>query len=214
MGGVAVATAMVLLLILPWTVRNYRAFGSFVLLNTNAGFAFYWGNHPIQGSHFMPLLAEGGPTYSDLIPADVRTLDEPDQERALLRKTFPLIAADPGRFVRLSISRAREFFKFWPSADSGVISNVARVGSFGIFMPLMAYGLWLSVRSRRGAGPGVQRTGVFILYVWILVYTAVHLASWTLVRYRLPVDAVLLVFAALALASVTRRFGRVNEPAV
>ncbi|MEZ4661990.1 MAG: hypothetical protein R2911_30950 [Caldilineaceae bacterium] len=27
-------------LILPWTVRNYMAFGKFVPLNTNSGYAF------------------------------------------------------------------------------------------------------------------------------------------------------------------------------
>jgi hypothetical protein len=40
--------------------------------------------------------------------------------------------------------------------------------------------------------------------VWLLlgvagVYTTVHVLTWTLVRYRLPVDAVLMPFAALAM---------------
>ena len=44
MNGVATALVVTTLLISPWTIRNYYAFGTFVPLNTNAGFAFYWGD--------------------------------------------------------------------------------------------------------------------------------------------------------------------------
>jgi hypothetical protein len=41
-----------------------------------------------------------------------------------------------------------------------------------------------------------------------LIYTAIHLLSWALIRYRLPVDAVLLPFAAVGLAQVKVAAGR------
>ena len=53
LAGLAGATLVVALMIAPWTARNYRAFGTFTPLNTNAGFALYWGNHPIHGTSFM-----------------------------------------------------------------------------------------------------------------------------------------------------------------
>ena len=34
------------------------------------------------------------------------------------------------------------------------------------------------------------------------LYTAIHIASWANVRYRLPVDAILILFAGLALATL------------
>jgi hypothetical protein len=37
-----------------------------------------------------------------------------------------------------------------------------------------------------------------LLYLYVAIYTLVHLLSWTLIRYRLPVDAVLVIFAAVA----------------
>jgi len=42
-------------------------------------------------------------------------------------------------------------------------------------------------------------------------YTAVHLASWANVRYRLPVDAVLLIFAAAGIADLVGQATRVRR---
>jgi fumarate reductase subunit D len=41
-----------------------------------------------------------------------------------------------------------------------------------------------------------------LLLLFVAVYTAIHLLSWALIRYRLPVDAVMLVFAGLALVEL------------
>lgn len=39
-----------------------------------------------------------------------------------------------------------------------------------------------------------------LLYLFIAFYTLLHVLTWAMVRYRLPVDAVLLPFAALGIA--------------
>jgi hypothetical protein len=36
-------------------------------------------------------------------------------------------------------------------------------------------------------------------------YTLLHILTWAMIRYRLPVDAVLVIFAALALVNLARR---------
>ncbi|MGQ9768881.1 MAG: ArnT family glycosyltransferase, partial [Anaerolineae bacterium] len=201
--GMLLAPLVVIgLLILPWTVRNYRAFGHFVLLNTNAGYAFFWANHPIYGSDFPGLLPADGPSYQDLIPAELRHLDEAALDQALLRQGVRFVLDDPGRYLLLSLSKTREYFKFWPSAGSGLISNVSRVSSFGLFLPFMLYGLVRAARHWRRWS---------LLYLFVAIYTLIHLLSWTLIRYRLPVDAVLLVFAGVAVQRVAARLGAVYE---
>ena len=179
------------ILILPWTVRNYLAFGRFVLLNTNAGFAFFWANHPVYGATFTGILPSEGPSYQELIPTELRSLDEAALDQALLRRGLGFVSEDPLRYVKLSLSRAVEYFKFWPAPESGFVSNVSRVASFGLWLPVMLAGLVLAWR---------QRSRCWLLYLFIGVYTLIHLLSWALIRYRLPVDAVLVVFAGLALA--------------
>ncbi len=56
-------------------------------------------------------------------------------------------------------------------------------------------GLWR--RCYPQTGPDILLTLVFIL-----VYSGIHILTWTLIRYRLPVDAVLLIYAALAILAV------------
>lgn len=192
MGILAGATLIVILSIIPWTLRNYLAFGDFVLLNTNAGFAFFWGNHPIHGYNFIAILPPGGPTYQDLLPAELTDLNEASLDRVLLGRGLGFIAADPARYIILSLSRVKDYFKFWPSDDSGFLSNMLRLVSFGLLLPFMLYGFLANLRRS-------LTTETLILYLFAVTYTAIHLLSWALIRYRLPVDAVLLVFAATAL---------------
>ncbi|MEI8134766.1 MAG: glycosyltransferase family 39 protein [bacterium] len=47
--SVAIALAMVL----PWTIRNYNTFHSFVLVSSNSGFNFFIGNNPIATGEFQ-----------------------------------------------------------------------------------------------------------------------------------------------------------------
>ena len=201
------ASTVMALLISPWTLRNYRAFGRFVLLNTNAGFAFFWANHPIHTTRFIPILSEEQPSYQSLIPPELRRLDEAALDRALLRIGLGFVAQDPLRYALLSLSRVGEYFKFWPSPQSGMLSNVARVASFGLCLPLMLFGLALSVvraPSNAATGPPL----VSLLWLFVAVYSAIHLLSWSLIRYRLPVDAVLVIFAGLAVIELGHRFLR------
>ena len=201
--GLIISTLTLVLLIVPWTIRNQRAFGTFVLLNTNAGFAFFWGNHPIYGTSFIPLLPEQ--TYYDLIPTELLSLNEAELDKALLQRGIQFITDDPKRFALLSVSRVREFFKFWYSQDSSLVSNISRIGSFGVGLPFMLYGLWSVLITDWKLRSGYEKWGIALLILFILSYTGIHLLSWALIRYRLPVDAVLLIFAAFGIVKLVNK---------
>ena len=208
--SVSISLAIVVLAILPFTAYNYSRFGRFVLLNTNAGYAFFWANHPIYGTDFVAILPPKGPSYQELIPSELRHLDEAALDQALLREGLRFVVEDPLRYALLSLSRVKDYFKFWPSPDSGFLSNLARVMSFGVLLPFMLYGLllsiWHSLFLPRNPQPGAcNLQAATLLYLFIAVYTAIHLLSWALIRYRLPVDAVLIIFAAYGLTNLGRR---------
>jgi 4-amino-4-deoxy-L-arabinose transferase-like glycosyltransferase len=213
---VAIALAVLAVLILPWTIRNYRAFDSFVLLNTNAGFAFFWANHPVHGTRFLPILPPDKPSYGALIPVELRTLNEAAMDRELMRRGLDFVGADPLRYLRLSLSRAAEYFKFWPSGSSGAASNWARVLSYGILLPFLVSGVWLALASRERL-PGVRSEAhsarMFVL-VMALLYTLIHLLSWALIRYRLPVDAMTLPFTAFGVLALYDRLAARFRPQV
>jgi hypothetical protein len=208
---VLVSSIVVAIMILPFTVFNYLRFDRLVLLNTNAGYAFYWANHPIYGNQFEPILSPERGTYPDLIPEELRHLDEAALDQALLRLGLATVLDDPVRYIRLSLSRIPIYFKFWPSADSGTVSNFARVSSFGVLWPFMLYGLFYAFLRRSKSD--VVTSPIFLLLLFAVAYTAIHLLSWSLIRYRLPVDAVLLIFAALPIGILLSKvkFGRFVE---
>lgn len=205
-----VAVAVVVLCILPISLYNQSRFGRFVLLNTNSGYAFFWGNHPIYGTQFIPILP--GNTYQDLIPEELRSLDEAALDQELLKRGLQFVFDDPVRYVLLSFSRIPAYFMFWPSPDSSVVSNISRVASFGILFPFMLYGLILSLDKKR-FGNGKYLLNLFIspvglLLLFTVIYASIHILTWALIRYRLPIDAVLLPFAAFALSSIFERANR------
>jgi hypothetical protein len=140
--------------------------------------------------------------YDELIPMELRKLDEAALDQALLKEGVQFVTQDPGRYVLLSISRVPAFFMFWPSRDSDLISNIARVGGFGLLLPFILYGLIRSFIPKPPVQQFSLRSTSNLLVLFILFYTAIHLLSWALVRYRLPVDAVFMVYSGLVFSDL------------
>jgi hypothetical protein len=77
----------------------------------------------------------------------------------------------------------------------------------------MLAGLWLALRD---AGPGRSQgswfrfstTPLALALLFMVFYTLLHILTWAMPRYRLPVDAVALPFAALALVELVRWVSR------
>lgn len=197
--GLVVAFAVIAAMVCPWTIRNYLVFHEFVPLNTNSGYVFFWANHPIHGTNFMTPVPDD--VYGRLIPRELRGLNEAALDRALLERSIGFVVADPARYALLSMSRVIAYFEFWPSPDSPLLSNLSRTFSFGLLLPFTIFGMVLSIRDARTWLSDRQRVLV-LTYLFITVYTLIHVLSWALIRYRLPVDAILILFGARGLDGI------------
>jgi hypothetical protein len=130
------------------------------------------------------------------MPEELTGQNEAELDQALTRKGIEFILADPQRYLWLTLNKTLQYFVFWPSGDSSQMSNLVRVLSFGLYLPFMLLGLCLSFsRWRR----------FVVLYLFMVIHTGIHLLSWPSLRYRLPVDAVSMVFAGLALFELARQ---------
>jgi 4-amino-4-deoxy-L-arabinose transferase-like glycosyltransferase len=199
----AVASITVLVVaIAPFTLRNSGTFGEFLLLNSNAGYAMYSAQHPMHGTSFQAF--EAAP-----LPADLPLGNEAQLDRELMKRGIGFVLADPGRYLLLSLSRVPIYFEFWPSRETSFINNIGRVGSFGVFLPFMLYGLWLTLRlSVLGVGKSWSRflaLPTTLLIGFMAFYSVLHIFTWAMPRYRLPVDAAALPFAAIALNDLACR---------
>jgi 4-amino-4-deoxy-L-arabinose transferase-like glycosyltransferase len=174
---------VIALAIAPFTIQNYQMFGRFLLLEANFGHVFWNGNHPDSLGNFHPYRVFP-------IPPDVLALNnDVDITNELLRRGIQNILHDPGLFVMLTVTRLREFFLFWPTAESDLLANTLRVLSFGLMWPFALGGLWLSRRQWRDLLP---------IYIFMVVHTGIYAVTWTMIRYRIPLDAFLIPFAAYA----------------
>lgn len=186
--GMALSVGVIVTMILPWTVRNYMVFGSFLPLNSNAGYALYSANHPNHGTQFDQ-------DYAAPLPEDLKTLglNEAQWNSELTKHGIQFILEDPRRYLLLSLDRVGIFFNFWFSSESSLASNLMRVLSFGVYLPFFIAGLWLSRRDWRRC---------MLVYLFVVAFSALHILTWASIRYRLPVDAALMPFAALAIVSL------------
>lgn len=192
LGSLLVAGLLLLAFIAPWTVRNYLVYDDFLLLNSNAGYALYSAQHPMHGTNFR----EFDPAP---LPQGSWGRPEPELDRALMRRGVQFILDDPGRYLLLSLSRARAFFEFWPTPDTTLLHNIGRTVSFGLLLPFLLYGLVLALR----CPPFRARNA--LLFLFAAFYTVLHLLTWAMVRYRLPVDAALIPLAGLAVVDLVHR---------
>jgi hypothetical protein len=193
--------------VLPFTVRNYVVYGDFLLLNSNAGYAMYSAQHPMHGTSFQEYAA--APLPDDLAG---KGLNEAQWDKELIRRGIGFVLADPGRYLRLSLSRVPDYFEFWPTADSSRLFNAGRVLSIGIFMPLMLGGIYLTLARKSAI---FNRKSAIFLVAFMAFYSVLHIFTWAMSRYRLPVDAVALPFASLAIVAlgsfVARQVGRARR---
>jgi 4-amino-4-deoxy-L-arabinose transferase-like glycosyltransferase len=179
---------MIILAILPFTVRNYRLWNRF-LLEAQFGHVFWNGNHPGHQGNFHPYR-----TYP--IPSEIRASNnDAEITNQLLRLGIQNVINDPTDFFLLTLTRLREFFKFWPTSDSNSIANLLRVFSFGIMWPFSLAGLLISRDQWRKLLP---------LLLFMIIHTGVYAISWTMIRYRIPLDAILIPFAAVAIVQIIK----------
>lgn len=223
------AGGITLLLLLPWSVRNYYAFGIVSPFpNTNSGFALFWANHPIYGTQFETVLSpDHGVSYQSLIPDELLHLNEAKMDKSLRAEGVAIILDDLPRYALLSLSRIPVHFQFWPTSDSSLLGNLGRLFSYGLVLPFMILGtvLFLSqgglgqLRQRRfwQRGAAWTKSDWYVAQGWLLLaifllYNLLHILTWAKVRYRLPTDALMFVFAALALGWLIGRWTADHRP--
>jgi hypothetical protein len=207
--AVALITAVVVFCIVPFTLRNLQAYGEFLLLNSNTGYAMYSAQHPLHGTDFQAYAA--APLPADLLD---KNLNEAQWDRALMQRGLGFVLAEPGRYLLLSLSRVADYFEILPNAGSSLLFNAGQLLSFVLFLPFMLLGIFIALHRRSATAPGRRwplpdPVGLCLLFV--VFYSLLHIFTWAMPRYRLPVDAVLLPFAALGLLTAWHGLRRLTQ---
>lgn len=182
-----IALALLLLVMLPWGVRNQLAHGQFILTTTKLGYNLYKYYHPqMTADQKVPTVPF--PEFGDLT--------EPEREAVMRREGIRFMVEDPGRTVWFMLNKLALLFKLTPSNEVNQRYALVSLASYGALLPFMAAGAVLAAR----------RGGLF----WpVLAYVAFSVATKAMVfagiRLRMQIEPFLIIFAALALSALLQR---------
>jgi hypothetical protein len=190
----AVYAAIYCVLMAPWWLHNYRAYGTFVRLNLGSGLMLYTGNNPLNRS--------GGALDIDRDPARFDNIPDPlIRDRAMWNAGADYIKQNPGRFLALTITKFMRFWRPWPYAVD-YATPLYVVLSLISFVPVLGLALVFL------AAWGWREHAVIAPVVLLAAYlTAVHMVLAASVRYRLPLEPFLIILAATAVSRLIPRFG-------
>lgn len=196
-----------LLVVLPWTARNYATYGGAILIDTTGAENLWLDNDPAGREAVKAQLYAMGE-------------DRLGRQQLAMRRGLEVIAADPGRFAAKAWGELLKFFALEQSDDMlarpaiwvspGETWARLLLGDALWLLTLLAgsYGLALALlTSPAGRPAGALRAALHALRspAWLLAPWALYVLLTTVIfhvelRYRLPLYPALLPYAGLALA--------------
>jgi 4-amino-4-deoxy-L-arabinose transferase-like glycosyltransferase len=168
----------------PWTIRNMQVHRTFVLISTQDGSELYVSNNP----EATGILANDYAHFRDVLAQRYTTEQYPD-ERARSKMfeadAIEFIRQNPWRFAELCFIRFIQLWKVY-SPRVPFSNSLAVIASFGLAVPF-----FLIQAIRRGW----QRGPEMLLVLIIICHTAVHVVYTAVVRYRTPIEPLVIVLA-------------------
>lgn len=194
-GWAMVGALATLLVLLPWAMRNQRVLGQWIWTTTNGGITAWDGLQPgatgASDQRFVKAMPQ------------LRLMGELERDeyfRALARQS---IRSEPGRALVLAIPKMARTWSPVPLSESfGRGAYVVAGAGYGIpVLILAAVGFFMGLRS----SPAMRRQ-MLLLLLPLLLLTLMHAFSVGSLRYRMPLEPLLAVAAAVGAAGLVSRW--------
>lgn len=191
----AAASCMYAAFMSPWWIRNAAIFGAFVPFTTSSAQNLYLGNNPKNPDAGVDWNTNAEPAVIAAIGA---LPDEVARQRAYNKAARDYIIENPAAFLRAA---GKKFLRFWnviPNDQSfrTPFYSIVSAASFGPMLALALVCAFRRYRDWRLLAP---------LYLIIGYFTFVHIVTIASLRYRLPLEPLLIVLAAEPLEALRRR---------
>ena len=193
-----VVAAVAVAVVAPWTIRNYRATGEFIAVSVGGGREFLYGVSPG---------ATGSSQSRTAIADDIRearsVLTQAEWDRECFRRGLEIVRSNPARYARLYGAKFLNLYRFYPGTMTsneftGARTNWIAALTYGPVLLFGLAGIWFERRRWVDYAP---------LLGIIIGFSLAYPAFTTCVRYRLPIDAYFMLFAAVALSAIITRLG-------
>lgn len=210
----ALSTGIAILCCLPWTVRNYEVFHSFVPLRSGFGLQLWLGNNDDAKDIFR---AELHPIYNSDERARYIQMGETAYMQEKQQQAMQYITTHPAHEVHLIGTR---IISVWSGGTPTPIQDFLRIPSLWfrfvlLFNVVVATGalLGILVLVRSGSAYAFPAAIFPVVFPWAYYLTLV------LPRYRLPIDPIVMVLTAVAFQRLLRlrsgvTAGRARSPVI
>jgi 4-amino-4-deoxy-L-arabinose transferase-like glycosyltransferase len=201
-GAIVCAGIVTVIVLTPWTIRNYRVHGTLVPIRDSFGKEFWMGNNPhATGTGFLP----GGDrevtfAYPPRVFASREPLPEIEVMRAMLAEGMEYVRAEPVAFVKRT---ARKVWWFWTSPPQTLLRREAQRTQ------LIVLSCWLTIVGLAAIGAyarwPIPREYLIALAIYAGLYSVLYgLTHVGQVRYRGEIEFLFLPLAAAGINRLTR----------
>jgi hypothetical protein len=187
---------MVIVVLLPWSIRNRWAVGEMVWTTTHGGYTLALANN----AEYYDEVLDGPPghvwtgpsqrAWQVRISRETAGMSEPRADRTLRREALAVASQRPRAFLRASLARLG---RFWGLAPSGAVYPTwLRALTAAWTLPLWAAFFWGACTRDSWSWPRVAALAI------VLGVTGVHTVFWTDLRMRAPIVPAIALIAACA----------------
>jgi hypothetical protein len=187
-GRASLLVLVCVLVVMPWTVRNYVEFAAFVPVSTNQGENLFTGN----SAETLPNSGTNVPVWQ-MCRYVKRGASYPEIDAGFRRCAVEWITANPGAAARLYVAKVINYFNYRNElATPGENTSWRDWVVFCTYYPLLLIALLRAALVRRYP---LNRTEALI-YVLYFLNAFVSAIWFTRLRFRIPFDFLLIAVEA------------------
>jgi len=209
-GRLLVSLGIMVLVLVPWVVRNQMVLGEPLLLPTKGGRNLWEYNLQVFTSEKMRGKVTGvdliyqnfaKKNYNrlkkkELIPfPDFTDETEIERDRILKDRAKRFILANPWIYAQLCGLRVYQLFRVIPRHLGGPLATAASLLTWGWILPASIIGFVLSLRLWRRR---------FVIYALILYTVVTHAATASGIPHRIPTDPYFILLAAFFIVTILK----------
>jgi hypothetical protein len=197
LAGVVLSSFIFFLVLSPWLVRNYKAFGRVVFIRDDFGLQLRLGNNKLADGMLIATLQ---PNLNQPELEKFERLGELAYEAECRRLAFEWIHANPSRFAIISLKR---FFYYWNGVPRPTDSNAPWDFRSSLFLASSVLAIWGLGRALRQ-----KRPGAWLFAGLVLTYPTVYYFVYPHARYRHPIEPELIILMVFLLCEARSRTPR------
>jgi 4-amino-4-deoxy-L-arabinose transferase-like glycosyltransferase len=193
----ALAAGVVILCCVPWTVRNYAVFHTFVPLRSTLGLQLWVGNNDLAKDVW---LGEFHPIHDSAERAKYIQMGEIAYMQEKRRDAIHFMVTHPRIEAHLIASR---FIAIWVGGTPSPVTDFLRDKSLE-FRGVLLFNIGVAFGTLLGIVILIRRRSAysFPIAVFPMVFPCAYYLTLALPRYRHPIDPVLMLLAAIAVSGM------------